>query len=100
MNYEIITDEAISSIKDKLSLYPKWPLVIAEKITRDKQWKTYAIKPCSTQIAINIGNCKVLSQLHRRLFIKYATELLEPIIEEQNKQAATAKRWQSIPNQI
>lgn len=95
MNYETITDEAITSMKKKLSLYPKWPQVIADKITKDKQWKNYTNKTCSKQIAINIGNCEVISELHRRLFIKYATELLEPIIEEQNKQAATAKRWQT-----
>lgn len=93
MNYELIEDTTLEAITKKLNdLLPGWAQTIATKITADKHWKIYSNKPCSYQIVNNIGTCKVQSQLHRRLFVKYANEIIEPTIVLQKEATKTAKK--------
>lgn len=92
MNYELIEDDTLISITQKLKdLIPGWPKTIADKMSSDKQWKIYSNKKCTDQIVTNIASVQVLSQLHRRLFVKYANEILVPVIEQQQQAVETAK---------
>lgn len=100
MVYELIDDETISSIAKNLKdLVPNWASTISEKISKDAHWKVYTDIKCSEQIAVNIGRGTVKSQLHRRLFVKYAEVLLTPVYKEQKKRARAAKKiskWTTV----
>lgn len=93
MNYELIDKETIAVIATKLKdLIPGFAGTIAMHISKDSAWKQYTGNKCSEQIVLNIARGNVKSQLHCRLFVKYAEIMLSPIIEQQNKFSKAAKK--------
>jgi len=86
MDYKLITDNDIDAVAKMLrDLIPGWIKMMADKIDADKHWKTYSGKKCTDIVVNNIAAKNIKSQLHRRLFMKYAKELLEPTITAQKE---------------
>ncbi len=96
MGYELIEDSTIlSTTKQLTDLIPNWSVLVANRISKEPHWKIYSHKPCTKAIVDNIGRAKVASQLHRRLFIKVASDLLEPTLKEQKEVTKIAKKIQN-----
>lgn len=89
-----ITNEKLLEIKEVLrKRLPRWPSLIAAKISKDPEWKALTKNACSEGNARNICDGKIQSSTHRRLFVKYAAELL---LEESQKNVNVLTAAESI----
>jgi|GEM_PF-4052237 len=77
MAYETIEKEHLDDITAKIKTqYPNWATIVAERISKEKEWKDYSGNPCTEQNVRHIVSCNIKSQLHRRLFMKAAAQML------------------------
>lgn len=60
-------------LKDQI---PSWLSDVAEKISKDEDWNKWTNNPCTEDNARNISKGKIISQMHRRIFMKAGAELL------------------------
>ncbi len=83
MAYEIISNEHLTEISNKLAqLYPHWLELVAEYISKEKDWKNYSNVPCSKENARHISMGTIKSQFHRRLFMKCGAKMLVDAAQE------------------
>jgi molecular chaperone DnaK (HSP70) len=76
-----ITKEKLQEVTEELKTFVSdWPEKIASRISKDKVWKDWSNNKCTAINIRSISNGVIKSQMHRMLFVKYASELLEEAI--------------------
>jgi hypothetical protein len=76
MAKETFTSKQLLDISKKLKeKYPHWLQLLADGISKEKDWKMYSDKDCTRENARHISMGTTKSQFHRRLFMKIAVQL-------------------------
>lgn len=77
MAYETIEIKDLEDVTEKISKeYPHWLRVVARGISNEKEWKSYSVKKCSPENVRHIASGMIISQFHRRLYMKVIAKLL------------------------
>lgn len=83
MAFETISNRDLADISENLSgKYPHWLDLVAEGISKEKDWKNYSNKKCTKENARHISVGTINSQFHRRLFMKCAAKILIDAAQE------------------
>lgn len=89
MKPTIIEIDALKDITERIKVvYPNWTSIIAQYISKDKDWKNYTNNPCTENNARHISSGTIKSQLHRRIYMKAAAQMLAGVAED-NKEIET-----------
>lgn len=86
MAFETIETKHLVDISKKLKKeYPHWLRLVADKMSADKEWKTFSEVPCRKENARHISNGTITSQFHRRLFMKVGAKMLLDVAQGQKE---------------
>ena len=77
MAFETIEKKHLVDLTAKIKTYhPNWATMVAEKISKEKEWKAYSKNDCTEDNVRHVSNGTIKSQLHRRLFMKIGAQML------------------------
>ncbi len=80
-----ITNAYLKELSNDLkSKYTHWVSLVAEQISKQKDWQKYSNMPCTEQNARHISTGVIKNQFHRRLFVKAAAI----IVTQYNKEVS------------
>lgn len=83
MTTDTITNEQLKDISAKLkTYYSNWASLIAEAISKDKDWKNWTNNHCTEQNARNISTGVIVGQRHRRIFMRVSAKLIQEAVQE------------------
>ncbi len=98
-----ITDQQLKELSEKLKNYfSNWTALVADGISKEKDWKAWTNNPCIEQNARHIAKGVIKGQMHRRLFMKVGGKLLLDGIQqesEMNKVISETTDERSVANQ-
>jgi len=77
MTDRIVKDSDLKEVSIKIkALYPNWIVLVAQGISKEKDWKNWTNNDCTEDNARHISKGVIKGQMHRRLFMKVSAKLL------------------------
>ena len=86
MAFETIEIKDLQDITAKIKKqYNNWAFLVAANITKEKEWKDYSKNKCSEQNVRHISSGTIISQMHRRLYMRVVAKMLLDIAQGQKE---------------